>query len=102
MREDFYYISNKKSRRERYGIRDDVVEHRGFGVCCGCALHTDGSPTEMQSISVPVSPLCAKNGSPNRFLYAQTLAGSNPYLIKNSTHQKACTVFWWSIGDSNP
>lgn len=30
MREDFYYISNKKSRRERYGIRDDVVEHRGF------------------------------------------------------------------------
>ncbi len=84
MREDFYYISNKKSRRERYGIRDDVVEHRGFGVCCGCALHTDGSPTEMQSISVPVSPLCAKNGSPNHFLYAQTLAGSNPYLIKTA------------------
>ena len=40
MREGFY-ISNKKSRRERYVIRDDVVEHRGFVICCGYALHTD-------------------------------------------------------------
>ncbi len=61
MREGFYYIRNKKSRRERYVIRDDVAERMGFGVCCGCALHTVGSATEMLRISVPALPLFAKN-----------------------------------------
>ena len=78
MREGFYYISNKKSRRERYVIRDDVVDAK-VPPYANARLHTDSSPTEMQSISVPVSPLCAKNGSLNRFLYAQTLTGSTPF-----------------------
>lgn len=60
MREGFYYIRNKKSRRERYVIRDDVAERMGFGVCCGCALHTVGSATEMLRISVPALPLLLK------------------------------------------
>lgn len=50
----------------------------GLGVCCGVALHTDGSATEILRISVPASPLFAKNSSLNCFLNAQTLSGSSP------------------------
>lgn len=49
----------------------------GLGVCCGVALHTDGSATEILRISVPASPLFAKNSSLNCFLNAQTLSGSS-------------------------
>ncbi len=56
-----------------------LVRRKGFGVCCGCALHTDGSPTEMRGISVPGSPLFAENSPPGCFLNTKTLAGSNPY-----------------------
>ena len=50
----------------------------GLDVCCGVALHTDGSATEILRISVPASPLFTKNSSPNCFLNAQTLSGSSP------------------------
>ena len=50
----------------------------GLGVCCGFALHTYGSSTEILRISVPASPLFAKNSSLNCFLNAQTLSGSSP------------------------
>ncbi len=53
----------------------------GLGVCCGVALHTDGSATEILRISVPASPLFAKNSSPNCFLNAQTLSGSSPPIF---------------------
>ena len=56
-----------------------LVHRKKFGVCCGCALYTDGSPTEMPGISVPGSPLFAKNSPPGCFLNAKTLAGSNSY-----------------------
>ena len=35
----------KKSRRERYIVRDDVVQVTGLAVCFGFALHTYGSAT---------------------------------------------------------
>lgn len=53
----------------------------GLGVCCSVALHTYGSATEILRISVPASPLFAKNSSPNCFLNAQTLSGSSPLTV---------------------
>ena len=72
-----------------------LVRRKGFGVCCGCALHTDGSPTEMRGISVPGSPLFAENSPPGCFLNAKTLTGSNPYnpINKNTEVTKVTSVF---------
>ena len=53
----------------------------GLGVCCVVALHADGSSTEIPRISVPASPLLAKNSSLNCFLNAQTLSGSSPLTV---------------------
>lgn len=80
MKEGFYYIRNKKSRRERYVIRDDVAERMGFGVCCGCALHTVGSATEMLRISVPALPLFAKNSPPGCFFLRKNPLGFESQL----------------------
>ena len=60
-----------------------MAERMGFGVCCGCALHTVGSATEMLRISVPALPLFAKNSPPGCFFYAKTLSGSNPNYKKS-------------------
>lgn len=64
-----------------------LVGAEGLGVCCGVALHTYGSSTEILRISVPASPLFAKNSSLNCFLNAQTLSGSSQLtvLLKQKT-----------------
>lgn len=69
----------------------------GLGVCCGVALHTDGSATEILRISVPASPLFAKNSSLNCFLNAGTLSGSNPLIFideKRANTLKGAALFW--------
>ena len=72
-----------------------LVRRKGFDVCCGYDLHTDGSPTEMRGISVPGSPLFAENSPAGCFLNAKTLTGSNPYnpISKNTEVTKVTSVF---------
>ncbi len=101
MREGFYYIRNKKSRRERYVIRDDVAERMGFGVCCGCALHTVGSATEMLRISVPALALLLKTARRAVF-FTQKPSRVRIPIIRKARYE--CTLlFLWRRGwDSNP
>ena len=70
-----------------------LAQMKGFAVCCGCALHTYNSATEMHGISVPASLLFAENSPPGCFRYAKTLSGSNPYLYKKTEGAKAPSVF---------
>ena len=62
----------------------DFLSGRGFKdltVCCGFALHTYRSATEILTNFSTRLALCAKNSSPNCFLNAQTLTGSSPFYL---------------------
>ncbi len=68
----------------------------GFGVCCGCALHTVGSATEMLRISVPALPLFAKNSPPGCF-FTQKPSRVRIPITKKARYE--CTLlFLWRRG----